>query len=78
MADLDKCPFCGDKAYRIYSVGQYGTFGYIECGLCGCKTRSVKVLAPSQFKTELDFYEQKAWEPVERNWNRRKEARNDS
>lgn len=73
--ELERCPFCGDKARKVYSIGQYGAFGYIECDLCECKTKSVKVIGPSQFETEDGFYSQRAWDCVVRNWNRRPDVK---
>ena len=71
MTPLNRCPFCGDIGRKTYSNGQYGAFGYIECDLCGTRTKSVKLIDPSRFETEDNFWAQRAWEPVIRNWNRR-------
>lgn len=72
--DLKPCPFCGDVGRRVFNNGQYGAFGYIECDLCGAKTKSVKLLPPKQFADEVSFWAQIAWAPTIRNWNRRVEG----
>ena len=74
MGKLERCPFCGDIGRKVFNVGQYGAFGYIECDLCGAKTKSAKLISPKMFESEEAFWTQRAWEPVIRNWNRRYEA----
>ena len=43
IEELKRCPFCGDdNAAAVASTGKYGIFVYIECGLCGARSRTFK------------------------------------
>lgn len=73
--ELKRCPFCGDIAKQAYSVGKYGAFGFVECDLCGNKTKTVKLIEPYKFDNEKEFWQQSAWGGAFRAWNRRMDDR---
>lgn len=40
--ELKECPFCGsDQAVMKYNGAKHGRFYYIECEICGGRTRGV-------------------------------------
>lgn len=43
MREMKPCPFCGDNAALYYSSGRYGCFCYVECDLCGAKSKAVSM-----------------------------------
>lgn len=73
MGELDRCPFCGDRAFKEINVGKYGFYGWIECSLCGAKSRTVKLLDLKEFRVEGDFWSQRSWDTAVHSWNRRVE-----
>ena len=73
MEELLRCPFCGDVASKISDSGRYGPFGYVECELCGARTKTRKIISRTKFDTDEEFWDQDAFEAIVRSWNRRTE-----
>ena len=40
MDQIKACPFCGNEAYPWYKETRYGRICYVECDVCGAKTRA--------------------------------------
>lgn len=70
---LKPCPFCGNDAQLDYNVGKYGMFCYVECVLCGARSRTRPLpQAPYEFdKNEDAFWNQVEFDFVARLWNKR-------
>lgn len=70
MEKLLTCPFCGnDQIYTRYNGSRSGRFYYLECDLCGARTRGVCV--PFNKLQDMDEWDNEAVERVTRLWNRR-------
>lgn len=42
MQELKACPFCGsNEAFLKYNGAKHGYFYYVECTICGGRTRGV-------------------------------------
>ena len=42
QSKLSSCPFCGsDNVYLKYNGAKHGRFYYVECAICGGRTRGV-------------------------------------
>lgn len=65
---LKPCPFCGDTATVYTQIGRHGVFAYIECDLCGCKT---KVVGSKYEVDDERFFDSIAYITLETAWNRR-------
>ena len=38
------CPFCGsDDIWKRYNYARYSYMAYIECGMCGARTRAASI-----------------------------------
>ena len=69
--DMKPCPFCGDEASKTWENGRYGPFGYIECDLCGARSKTQKLIRKSEYDTEEEFWNQEAFGILVKRWNRR-------
>lgn len=39
--EIKRCPFCGAKDINVWcNSGRYGRFVYVECRVCGARTKS--------------------------------------
>lgn len=68
---LKTCPFCGNDALLTYNTGKYGAFCYVECELCGARSKT-KLLPrkPNEFyRNQEEFWEQDEFEVVAKLWN---------
>ena len=69
---LKKCPFCGSEASFLFETGRYGPFGYVECDLCGARTKTKKVVKNFPIEdNEEAFWNQPAFLSLENAWNKR-------
>lgn len=66
MADVKKCPFCGDEASLYRSYGKYGYFVYMKCDLCSAETKGFKIYGNAD-----DWEVSEAAQKAVFAWNRR-------
>lgn len=70
MEKVKSCPFCGsDEIMLKYNGSRHGRFYYMECDVCGGRTRGICV--PTKELDGLDEWNNDAAAKVERLWNRR-------
>ena len=71
MAELKQCPFCGNNnasVYRNYNSGCRKYFVWVECDVCGAKT---KAATPYSDPAENDGWDNAACRKVCAAWNLR-------
>lgn len=66
---LNDCPFCGGHAFRSFQVGRRGGFGWVECEVCGARTKTAAVHGDPD--EDEGFWEQDAYVRLSRLWNKR-------
>ena len=73
MDEMKNCPFCGDDSPTLCSkLGQYGKFGWVECELCGARTKAFQVHG-SEKSCGDEYWKQKGFKRAIDLWNRRTE-----
>ena len=73
--DLKPCPFCAGEASLWRNAGRYGLFGYVQCDVCGARSKSQKVEPVGNFESEESFWNQAGFIAVSNAWNHRKRRR---
>ena len=69
--ELKPCPFCGsDEITAWYQGTKYGRIAYVECDICGAKTKAFKYLSEDKEYDDSDPGSKKAYAA----WNRRNNA----
>jgi transcription elongation factor Elf1 len=62
------CPFCGSESSCWVKGGRYGRFTYVECDLCGARTKTFKYCGDEHAEVDWnDISVKKAWDA----WKRR-------
>ena len=62
------CPFCGHEASGWVNRGRYGRFTYVECDLCGARSKAFKYCGDEG--AEIDWNDISV-EKARDAWNRR-------
>lgn len=71
-AYMKSCPFCGSKdSYLKYNGAKFGRFYYVECAVCGGRTRGI-----CRSYNDIPQVDDHEWDCCEANlvtllWNRR-------
>lgn len=78
MDDLQRCPFCGSKAQKRYSLGKYSFFAFIQCTMCGAQTKVAPIsdeliqsYAESSDEAYPVFWNSEPFQVVASKWNNR-------
>lgn len=67
MEEVLNCPFCGSKATGWWKQVKFGRIAYIECDLCGAKSKAFTYYATGDDFDPLDIGYLRARDA----WNRR-------
>lgn len=67
MSELKKCPFCGGNASGWYKTVRFGRIAYVECDVCGAKSKAFTYYATVDDFDENDMGVERATTA----WNRR-------
>lgn len=59
--ELLPCPFCGGDADCIRQGSRYGGFYYVECTVCGAKTRNISAKYETGFDNQYSDKAERCW-----------------
>lgn len=76
--DLKPCPFCAGEASLWRNVGRYGLFGYVQCDVCGARTKPQKIEHMREFESEESFWNQPGYKAAGNAWNTRKKRKKEA